>query len=48
MERNSDNNLKVTDIKNPTCYHFNDVINVNDFDLDNILMDKKSYEIFLI
>ena len=26
------------------CYYFNDIIMLEDFDLDNILIDKKSYE----
>ena len=32
------------DIKNHTCYYFDDIININDFVLDNILFDKKSYQ----
>ena len=35
-------------IKNHTCYYFDYIINVNDIDLDNILIDKKSYENILI
>ena len=35
-------------IKNPTCYYFNDVIKLEDFDFDNVLIDKKSYENVLI
>ena len=31
-------------IKNRTCYYFNDVIKLEDFDFDNVLIDKKSYE----
>ena len=26
------------------CYYFNDIIMLEDFDLDNILIDKKSHE----
>ena len=33
---NSDNELK-NDIKNHTCYHFEDIININDLNFDNIL-----------
>ena len=36
------NELKETDIKNRTCYYFNDVIETKDFDFDNILTDEKS------
>ena len=31
-------------IKNCTCYYFDDIIQLEDFDLDNILIDKKSHE----
>ena len=44
---NSDNELK-NDIKNHTCYHFEDIININDLNFDNILIDEKPYEIILI
>ena len=40
------NVLKGNDIKNHTFYCFDDIIKVNDLDLDNILLDEKSYEIF--
>ena len=32
------------DIKNRTCYYFDDIIKIEDFYLDNILIDEKSYE----
>ena len=35
-------------IKNRTCYYFTDVIKLEDFDFDNVLIDKKSYENVLI
>ena len=35
MESNDES--KEIDIKNCTCYYFDDLININDFDLDNIL-----------
>ena len=44
---NSDNELK-NDIKNHTCYRFEDIININDLNFDNILIDEKPYEIILI
>ena len=31
-------------IKNRTCYYFDDVIKLEDFDLDNALIDEKSHE----
>ena len=45
---NSDNKFKKIDIKNYTCYYFDDIININDLNLDNILIDGKSYENILI
>ena len=44
----SNDGLKQTDIKNNTCYYFDDIININDLDLENILIDKNSYEDILI
>ena len=35
-------------IKNPTCYYFNDIIKLENFDLDNITIDEKSHENILI
>ena len=40
MESNIE--LQEIDIKNHTCYYFDDIININDFDLDNILLDEKT------
>ena len=40
--------LKRVSIKNRACYYFDDVIEIEDFDLDNILLDEKSYENILI
>ena len=37
------NNLRETKIKSCTCYYFHDVVKVEDFDFDNILLDKKSH-----
>ena len=39
--------LKEIDIKNRTCYYFDDVIKIEDFDFD-ILLHEKSYENVLI
>ena len=35
-------------IKNRTCYYFDDIINLEDFDIDNISKDEKSHENILI
>ena len=42
------NELKTVPIKNHTCYYFDDIIKLEDFDLDNILIDEKSHENILI
>ena len=43
------NELKKVRIKNCTCLHyFNEIIKLEDFDIDNILIDKKSHENILI
>ena len=44
----SKNKLKEIDIKNRTCYYFDDIIKIEDFDRDNILIDKKSSEKILV
>ena len=33
---------------NPTCYYFDDIIKLEDFDLDIILIDEKSHKKILI
>ena len=38
------NKFKKWHIKNRTCYYFDDIIKLEDFNLDNILRDKESYE----
>ena len=40
--------LKKVRIKNCICYYFDDIIKLEDFDLDNILIDKKAHENILI
>ena len=42
------NEFKKVLIKNRTCYHFDYLIKSEDFDLDNILIDKKSHKNILI
>ena len=46
MERNYE--LKEISIINCIFYYFNDIIKFKDFDLDNILIDEKSYGNILI
>ena len=33
--------LKEIDIKNRTCYHFDDIIKIEDYDFNNILINEK-------
>ena len=40
--------MKVIDIKNLTCYYFEDIIKIKDFDFNNILLDEKSYVNILV
>ena len=35
------NELKEGHTKNFTCYYFDDIINIEDFNFDNILIDEK-------
>ena len=42
------NKVKDIDIKNHTYYFFNDIINMEDFDLNNIKIDEMSYKNILI
>ena len=44
----SNDKLKETDIKNRTCYYFDDIIKIEDFDIDNILIEQKSYKNILV
>ena len=39
------NNIKMqVNIKNHTSYYFDDTMNINDLDPDNILLDEKTHE----
>ena len=42
------NELKEICIKNLIFYYFDDIIKIEDFDFDNILLDEKSYENILM
>ena len=46
MERND--RLKEICIKNRTCYYFGDIIKIENFDIKNILINKKSFENILV
>ena len=46
VDRNGE--LKQINIKNCTCYYFDDIIKIEDFDIDNILIDEKSYKNILV
>ena len=36
-----ESNDKLKDIKTRTCYYFDDIIKINDFDLDKIFIDER-------
>ena len=42
------NEFRKVRIKNCACYYFHDIIKLEDFDLDNILIDEKSNKNILI
>ena len=42
------NEFKKVCFKKSTCYYFNGIIKLEDFDLDNILIDEKLHENILI
>ena len=44
----SNNKLKQIDIKNRTRYYFDNIIKFEDFGLNNILIDEKSYKNILV
>ena len=44
----SNDKLKETDIANHTGYYFDYIIKIEDFDIDNILIDEKPHEYILV
>ena len=44
IKTESNDKLKEIDINKCTCYYFDDIIKIEDFDPDNILIDKKPQE----
>ena len=47
MNIDNDDKFKKIDIKNRTCYYFDD-FEFEDFDMSSILIDEKSYENILV
>ena len=46
VDRNDE--LKQINIKNCACYYFDDILKIEDFEIDNILIDEKSYKNILV
>ena len=44
----SNDEVKEIDIKNCTCYYFNSLIKIEDFNPNNILIDEKPYQNILV
>ena len=44
----SNDQLKEIDTKSRMCYYFDDINKIENFDLDNILINEKSYESILV
>ena len=44
MDMDSNNELKEMDINKCMCYYIDDIIKIEDFDPDSILINKKSFE----
>ena len=40
--------MKEINIRNCTCYYFDDLIKIEDFGFDNTLLDEKSYKNILV
>ena len=48
LKMESNEKLKEIAIKNRTCYYFDDITEIEDFDTDRIWIDEKSYENILV
>ena len=48
MNMDSSNELKEIDIKKRTCHYFDNIIKIEDFNIDNNLIDEISYENILV
>ena len=42
------NELKETDVKNRTCYYFDDIIKLEYLDFDDFLVDEKLFQNILV
>ena len=42
------NELTEINIENCMCFYFNDIIKIEDFNLDNVLIDEKSFKNILV
>ena len=40
--------LKENDLKNRTCYYFDNIFKIEDFDIYNVLIHQKSYKNILV
>ena len=48
LKNGNKNELKEIDIKNYTCYYFDDTIKIEEFDINNILIDEKPCKNILV
>ena len=48
MIMESNNEIKEIKIKNLMCYYFDEIMKIEDFNLDNILKDEKTYKNILV
>ena len=48
MKSGSNDQLKEINIKNRTCYYFDDIVKIENLDFDTVLIKEKSYKNNLI
>ena len=48
MKSGSNDQLKEINIKNRTCYYFDDIVKIENLDFDPVLISEKSYKNNLI
>ena len=48
MKSGSNDQLKEINIKNRTCYYFDDIVKIENLDFDTVLISEKSYKNNLI
>ena len=44
MKSGSNDQLKEINIKNRTCYYFDDIVKIENLDFDTVLISEKSYK----